>query len=97
MDSNSFSIGRNNCVTFYNGSCATLNRVTGGPPFAILGKVAATGNLYVVNPHGIVVAPSGVISTGGRFVASARSARRGRFARSAVRRGRHRARRSGRG
>jgi filamentous hemagglutinin family protein len=67
---NSFSIGKNNSVTFDNGSGATLNRVTGGSPSAILGKLSATGSLYVINPQGIVVGPSGVISTGGRFVAS---------------------------
>jgi filamentous hemagglutinin family protein len=67
---NSFSVGRNNRVTFDNGSGATLNRVTGGSPSAILGRLSATGSLYVINPQGIVVGPSGVISTGGRFVAS---------------------------
>jgi filamentous hemagglutinin family protein len=67
---NSFSVGRNNSVTFDNGSGATLNRVTGGSPSAILGRLSATGSLYVINPQGIVVGPSGVISTGGRFVAS---------------------------
>ncbi|MEC5408648.1 filamentous hemagglutinin N-terminal domain-containing protein [Paraburkholderia sp. MPAMCS5] len=66
----SFSIGRNNSVTFDNGSGATLNRVTGGSPSAILGSLSATGSLYVINPQGIVVGRSGVISTGGRFVAS---------------------------
>ncbi|MCC8401661.1 filamentous hemagglutinin N-terminal domain-containing protein [Paraburkholderia sp. MMS20-SJTN17] len=67
---NSFSVGRNNSVTFDNGSGATLNRVTGGSPSAILGRLSATGSLYVINPQGIVVGPSGVISTGDRFVAS---------------------------
>jgi large exoprotein involved in heme utilization and adhesion len=43
---NSFSIGRNNRVAFDNGSGATLNRVTGGSPSAILGKLTATGSLY---------------------------------------------------
>nr|WP_027212744.1 filamentous hemagglutinin N-terminal domain-containing protein [Burkholderia sp. WSM2232] len=70
IDWNSFSIGRNNTVTFNNGSGATLNRVTGGVPSAIFGKLTATGSLYVINPQGIVVGPSGVIGTGGRFVAS---------------------------
>ncbi|NUY00899.1 filamentous hemagglutinin N-terminal domain-containing protein [Paraburkholderia sp. JPY169] len=70
IDWNSFSIGRNNSVTFDNGSGATLNRVTGGSPSAIFGRLSATGSLYVINPQGIVVGPSGVISTGGRFVAS---------------------------
>ncbi|MGF6654608.1 filamentous hemagglutinin family protein [Paraburkholderia youngii] len=70
IDWNSFSIGRHNSVTFDNGTGATLNRVTGGSPSAIFGRLSATGSLYVINPQGIVVGPSGVVSTGGRFVAS---------------------------
>lgn len=70
IDWNSFSVGKTNSVTFDNGSGATLNRVTGGSPSAILGRLSATGSLYVMNPQGVVVGPSGVITTGGRFVAS---------------------------
>ncbi|MGF6921897.1 filamentous hemagglutinin N-terminal domain-containing protein [Paraburkholderia sp. 40] len=70
IDWNSFSVGGNNSVRFDNGTGATLNRVTGGSPSAILGRLGATGSVYVINPQGIVVGPSGVISTGGRFVAS---------------------------
>ncbi|MGF6853358.1 filamentous hemagglutinin N-terminal domain-containing protein [Paraburkholderia sp. CI3] len=70
IDWNSFSIGKTNSVTFDNGSGATLNRVTGGSPSAIVGRLGATGSVYVINPQGIVVGPSGVITTGGRFVAS---------------------------
>ncbi|ACC74926.1 filamentous hemagglutinin N-terminal domain-containing protein [Paraburkholderia phymatum] len=67
---NSFSVGGNNSVSFDNGTGATLNRVTGGTPSAILGRLSATGSLYVINPQGILVGPSGVVTTGGRFVAS---------------------------
>ncbi|WP_233858341.1 two-partner secretion domain-containing protein [Paraburkholderia sp. HD33-4] len=70
IDWNSFSIGANNSVTFNNGNGATLNRVTGGSPSAILGRLSATGSLYVINPQGVVVGPSGTLTTGGRFVAS---------------------------
>ncbi|MEX3789530.1 beta strand repeat-containing protein [Paraburkholderia sp. BR14374] len=70
IDWNSFSIGAQNRVTFDNGSGATLNRVTGGSPSAILGRLSATGSLYVINTQGVVVGPSGVVTTGGRFVAS---------------------------
>ncbi|MGF6961888.1 filamentous hemagglutinin N-terminal domain-containing protein [Paraburkholderia youngii] len=70
IDWSSFSIGRHNSVTFDNGTGATLNRVTGGSPSAIFGRLSATGSLYLINPQGIVVGPSGVVSTGGRFVAS---------------------------
>ncbi|WP_176121580.1 two-partner secretion domain-containing protein [Paraburkholderia youngii] len=70
IDWNSFSIGRSNSVTFNNGGGATLNRVTGGSLSAIFGKLSATGSVYLVNPQGVVVGPSGVVTTGGRFVAS---------------------------
>ena len=70
IDWNSFSIGGNNSVTFNNGAGATLNRVTGGSPSAILGRLSATGSLYVINPQGVVVGPSGTVTTGARFVAS---------------------------
>ncbi|MGF6936512.1 filamentous hemagglutinin family protein [Paraburkholderia sp. UCT70] len=70
IDWHSFSIGNGNTVAFNNGSGATLNRVTGGDPSSILGKLTATGSLYLINPQGILVGHSGVVSTGGRFVAS---------------------------
>lgn len=70
IDWTSFSIDSGNHVTFNNGQGATLNRVTGANPSSILGTLTATGSVYLINPQGIVVGPSGVISTGGRFVAS---------------------------
>ena len=65
-----FSIGQGNQVQFNNGSGATLNRVTGNVPSSINGVLSATGSVYLVNPSGVVVGPSGVINTGGSFVAS---------------------------
>ena len=70
IDWNSFSIGMGHRVAFENGSGATLNRVTGGQMSWILGSLAATGSVYLINPQGIVVGPTGTISLGGRFVAS---------------------------
>ncbi|OLL28223.1 filamentous hemagglutinin [Burkholderia sp. SRS-W-2-2016] len=66
----SFSIGNKNRVEFANGNGATLNRVTGGSPSAILGTLTATGSVYLINPQGIVIGRNGVITTNGRFVAS---------------------------
>src|SRR6266850_2322524 len=66
----SFSIGQGNQVQFNNGSGATLNRVTGNVPSSINGVLSATGSVYLVNPSGVVVGPTGVINTGGSFVAS---------------------------
>ncbi|MDG0026762.1 filamentous hemagglutinin N-terminal domain-containing protein [Trinickia sp. Y13] len=70
IDWGGFSIGAGNRVAFDNGSGATLNRVTGGDTSFILGKLSATGSLYLINPQGVVVGAGGVVSTGGRFVAS---------------------------
>ncbi|MGF6934372.1 large exoprotein involved in heme utilization and adhesion [Paraburkholderia sp. UCT70] len=42
IDWHSFSIGNGNTVAFNNGSGASLNRVTGGDPSSILGKLTAT-------------------------------------------------------
>ena len=66
----SFSVGQGNQVQFNNGSGATLNRVTGNVPSSINGLVSATGSVYLVNPAGVVVGPTGVVKTGGSFVAS---------------------------
>ena len=66
----SFSIGQGNQVQFNNGTGATLNRVTGNVPSSINGVLSATGSVYLVNPSGVVVGPSGEIKTGGSFVAS---------------------------
>ncbi|WP_334505753.1 MBG domain-containing protein [Bradyrhizobium sp. AZCC 1693] len=66
----SFSVGQGHQVQFNNGSGATLNRVTGNVPSSINGVLSATGSVYLVNPSGVVVGPTGVIKTGGSFVAS---------------------------
>lgn len=70
IDWNSFSIGNGNLVRFDNGTGATLNRVTGENPSAILGTLSASGSVYLINPQGVLIGRSGVISTGGRFVGS---------------------------
>ncbi|WP_242538577.1 beta strand repeat-containing protein [Trinickia acidisoli] len=70
IDWTRFSIDSGNRVVFDNGNGATLNRVTGGATSFILGKLSATGSVYLINPQGIVIGANGVVSTGGRFVAS---------------------------
>ncbi|SAL67576.1 two-partner secretion domain-containing protein [Caballeronia telluris] len=67
---NSFSIGAGRTVSINNGSGTTLNRVTGNAMSTIDGTLKSTGSVYLINPHGVVVGKSGVITTGGRFVAS---------------------------
>jgi filamentous hemagglutinin family protein len=70
IDWRSFNISQGASVTVQNGAGATLNRVTGGDLSQILGSLRATGSLYLVNPQGVVIGSSGVVVTGGRFVAS---------------------------
>ncbi|MDR5841455.1 filamentous hemagglutinin N-terminal domain-containing protein [Caballeronia sp. LZ031] len=70
IDWRSFSIGNGNTINVNNGTGATLSRVTGIDRSVIDGKLAASGSFYLINPQGVVVGPSGVVTTGGRFVAS---------------------------
>jgi filamentous hemagglutinin family protein len=65
-----FSIAQGAAVQFNNGSGATLNRVTGGSVSSLDGVLGATGSVYLINPNGVVIGKTGVINTGGTFVAS---------------------------
>ncbi len=68
----SFSIGQGNGVTFDqpNASSAILNRVTGSTTSTIAGQLQANGQVYLVNPNGIAITPTGTVRVGGGFVAS---------------------------
>ena len=66
-----FSIGQGGEVTFNNGTGATLNRVTGGNLSSINGFLSATGSVYLINPNGVIIGKTGVVTVGGGFVASA--------------------------
>ena len=46
-------------------NAAVLNRVTGGNPSAIHGALRANGNVFVVNPNGILVGAGGTIDVHG--------------------------------
>jgi len=60
-----FSIAGGETTKFIvpNSASATLNRVTGGNPSAIYGTLSSNGKLFLVNPSGIIVGPSGRIDT----------------------------------
>ena len=68
----SFSIGQGNAVTFDqpSASSAILNRVTGSARSTIAGELQANGQVYLVNPNGIAITPTGAVQVGGGFVAS---------------------------
>jgi filamentous hemagglutinin family protein len=68
----SFSVGQPNGVHFAqpSASSAILNRVTGSAPSTIAGHVSGNGQVFLVNPNGIAITPSGTVKVGGGFVAS---------------------------
>ena len=66
-----FSIGAGNRVDINqpNANSAILNRVTGDTTSQIHGQINANGRVFVVNPNGIFIGPTGSVNAGG-FVAS---------------------------
>lgn len=67
----SFSIGKGQTTQIVqpSASSAILNRVTGGDPSVLLGRLQSNGQVYLINPNGIMVGPNGVVDTRG-FIAS---------------------------
>ena len=64
----SFNIGAGEKTQFVqpSSSSVALNRVTGGlGPSQIYGSLKANGRIFVVNPDGILIGPSGKIDTAG--------------------------------
>ncbi len=63
----SFGIKANQNVNFVQpgASSVTLNRVTGGNPSAIYGHLNANGQVFLVNPNGILFAPGASVNVGG--------------------------------
>ena len=68
----SFSLGPGQTVQIRvpDAGSATLNRVTGAAPSTITGAIASNGQLFLVNPNGIVLTASGTVTAAGGFVAS---------------------------
>lgn len=66
-----FSIGAGETTRFVlpSSSAAVLNRVTGNNPSAILGTLQSNGNVYLINPNGILVGAGAQINVGS-FTAS---------------------------
>ena len=71
IDWSSFSIGTGEAVRFLqpNDIAVVLNRVTGGDPSKILGQLTANGQVFLINPNGILFGAGSVVNVGG-FVAS---------------------------
>ncbi len=69
-----FSIGSGNSVNFIqpNSSAIVVNRVTGGALSQIDGNLLANGQVWVLNPNGVLIGGGGQINTGG-FLATSRA------------------------
>lgn len=67
----SFNVGANEVTRFVqpSASSSVLNHVTGNNPSAIYGQISSNGQVWLINPAGILVGPGAVIDTAG-FVAS---------------------------
>lgn len=50
---------------------ATLNRVTGGQTSVLLGRLDANGQVFLINPHGIIFGKGAQINVGGLVAATA--------------------------
>ncbi|MFI4921763.1 MAG: filamentous hemagglutinin N-terminal domain-containing protein, partial [Gammaproteobacteria bacterium] len=62
-----FSIGSNEYVQFNqpNSSSVVLNRVTGSNPSSIFGQIRANGQVFLINPNGILFAPGSSLDVSG--------------------------------
>lgn len=67
----SFSIGKGELTAFLqpNSSATVLNRVTGVDLTSILGTLKGNGNVYLLNPNGILIGKGAIVDTAG-FLAS---------------------------
>lgn len=63
----SFSVGAGNTVNFAqpSSSAVALNRVLGSDVSSIQGSINANGQVFLLNPNGVVFGPQSRVSTGG--------------------------------
>ncbi|MYM93237.1 two-partner secretion domain-containing protein [Duganella vulcania] len=67
IDWNSFSIGRDSTVNFVQPSAGSvaLNRVTGSDVSQIQGALKANGQVFLLNPNGVLFSPTARVDVGG--------------------------------
>jgi len=63
----SFNIGANHSVIFNqpNSSSVALNRIIGTEASSIFGSLSANGQVFLINPNGILFAPGSQVNVGG--------------------------------
>ena len=68
-----FSIGREGHVNFQQPSstAATLNRVVGSDPSTILGRLTANGQVFLINPNGVLFGQGAKIDVGSLVTSTA--------------------------
>lgn len=72
IDWNGFDLNSNEEIRFAqpDSNSAVLNRVTGVGPSQIDGRINANGEVFLLNPNGVIIGKNGRIDARGGFVAS---------------------------
>ena len=72
IDWQAFSVQSGELTKFVqeSSSSSVLNRVTGNDLSKIYGELSSNGNVYLINPNGIVIGPSGQINTAAFFAST---------------------------
>lgn len=67
-----FDVATGHLVRFQLPTSASsiLNRVTGGSPSNIMGSITSNGNVYLINPAGIMFGSSAVVNVGSLFAST---------------------------
>lgn len=74
IDWTRFSVGANETVRFNqpNASSITLNRVTGTESSAIMGNLSANGQIFILNPNGVLFGAGSQVNVGGLVASTLR-------------------------
>ncbi|SPB16336.1 filamentous hemagglutinin [Caballeronia novacaledonica] len=72
IDWNSFSTRPGESITFNQpgANAIALNRVVGPRPSALFGKLDANGQVFIVNPNGVIFGPGAQVNVGGLLASS---------------------------
>ncbi len=67
IDWNTFSTAAGESVNFIqpNAQAIALNRITGSSPSSLLGSLSANGQVFILNPNGVLFGPGAQVDVGG--------------------------------